>query len=170
MKQIIIIILTILVFLGLSFIQAEDAYFAFRTHGSKHDFIFKLSEVEKIEHTRKLLKDNRNEQPIHVMGRIKKTQKDYNPYYSFHLDPDTITFFDMSIGVCDSTLQYVEEHLDQVGGAFLPGYYRLFIIQRKTDHENPLTSIPTMLCGFSPGDIPRDKFSLVVEFLLTKDL
>jgi hypothetical protein len=31
-----------------------------------------------------------------------------------------VEFFDSALEVCDATIQYVEEHLDQVGGTFLP--------------------------------------------------
>ncbi|EGG21654.1 hypothetical protein DFA_01540 [Cavenderia fasciculata] len=93
------------------------APFAFRTHGSSHDFVFKLTDVKMIEHARKVLKD----QEVHVMGRIRKSQTDYNPHFSFHLDPNTITFFSMAIEVCDATLTYTEENLDEACGAFLPG-------------------------------------------------
>ena len=35
--------------------------------------------------------------------------------------PDSIEFFDVAAEVCDATMRYVEEHLDEVGGAFLSG-------------------------------------------------
>lgn len=47
----------------------------------------------------------------------------YNPRWSFHCDPATVGFFDVAIEVCDATLPYVEDHLDEAGGAFLPGAY-----------------------------------------------
>jgi hypothetical protein len=33
-----------------------------------------------------------------------------------------ISFFEMSIEVCDAATGYVEQHLAEVGGAFLPGW------------------------------------------------
>lgn len=60
---------------------------------------------------------------IHVMGRIRKTAQSYNPGWSFHPDPDTITFFTMAIEVCDSSIVYTEDHLDEACGAFLPGCF-----------------------------------------------
>ncbi|MGW5100847.1 BP74-related protein [Streptomyces sp. NPDC004100] len=45
----------------------------------------------------------------------------YNPRWSFHYNPETVNFFDVAIEVCDATLPYVEENLDEAGGAFLPG-------------------------------------------------
>ena len=57
------------------------------------------------------------------MGRIVKRTAPYNPAWSYHLEPASITFFDFSIEVCDATIPYVEEHLDEAGGAFLPGLW-----------------------------------------------
>ncbi|WP_425580386.1 BP74-related protein [Streptosporangium amethystogenes] len=41
--------------------------------------------------------------------------------WSYHFDPATLGFFDVAIEVCDATMTYVEDHLDEAGGAFLPG-------------------------------------------------
>ncbi|EFA83873.1 hypothetical protein PPL_02943 [Heterostelium album PN500] len=49
---------------------------------------------------------------------------DYNPTYSFHLASETISFFDVAIEVCDASTGYVEEHLDEACGPFLPGCLR----------------------------------------------
>ena len=38
-----------------------------------------------------------------------------------HLDPATVAFAENAIEVCDATIRYVEEHLDEVGDALLPG-------------------------------------------------
>ncbi|CEP09961.1 hypothetical protein [Parasitella parasitica] len=58
---------------------------------------------------------------VHVQGRILKKRQPYNPRYDFSLDPDTTEFFNYADEVCDAELFYVEEHLDEVCGAFLPG-------------------------------------------------
>lgn len=98
----------------------EGAYFELQTHGQYDPFVFELTDATKIEQARKIL-DGSETSTIHVMGRIKKTPKPYNPRYSFHIDPDTINFFDHAIEVCDANTAYVEENLDEVCGAFLPG-------------------------------------------------
>ena len=54
------------------------------------------------------------------MGIIVKEQAGYNPAWSYHLDSETIQFFELAIEVCDASIRYVEEHLDEVGGSFLP--------------------------------------------------
>jgi hypothetical protein len=62
------------------------------------------------------------QEPVkHVTGLVVAEAAPYNKPWSFHLDPASIAFADMSIEVCDAATSYVEEHLAEVGGAFLPG-------------------------------------------------
>ncbi|KAN0023202.1 hypothetical protein ACTFIU_011365 [Dictyostelium citrinum] len=117
-------LLAVLISLLLAFsaiVQCEEAYFAFKVYHD-NDFIFKLTDDKKIKAARDIL-SGKETNTVHVMGRIKKNKQSYNPQYDFHLDPDTVTFFDLAIEVCDATPQYVEDHLDEVCGAFLPGCY-----------------------------------------------
>ncbi|SHE95496.1 BP74-related protein [Streptoalloteichus hindustanus] len=95
------------------------AYFAF-TQQRGQEFVFELTDEEKIAHARRILSGEEKDR-IHVHGRIKKTKKPYNPHWDYHLDPDTIQFFEVAIEVCDANMQYVDDHLDEAGGAFLPG-------------------------------------------------
>lgn len=57
---------------------------------------------------------------VHVMGTVVSRPKQYNPPWHFHLGPDSISFFETAIEVCDATTTYVEAHLAEVGGSFLP--------------------------------------------------
>ncbi|HEV7806310.1 MAG TPA: hypothetical protein VGO80_10850 [Solirubrobacteraceae bacterium] len=95
------------------------AYFAFEDVTGQ-EFIFELTDQAKIDEARNILSGKQTDR-THVVGRIKKQQKPYNPRFSFHLDPATISFFQMAIEVCDATTMYVEDHLDEACGAFLPG-------------------------------------------------
>jgi len=101
------------------------AYFAFEyvqdgeVDGGK-EFVIELRNDKLIAHARELLSGKTTEAP-HISGRIKKTQAPYNQAYSFHLDPESIDFFNEAIEDGDASPQFVEEHLDEVGGAFLPG-------------------------------------------------
>ncbi|MEU7834428.1 MULTISPECIES: calmodulin [unclassified Nonomuraea] len=81
-----------------------------------------LTDPAKIEHARRILSGEEQEE-LHVLGRIIKRPAPYNPYWSFHYDPDTISFFALAIEVCDATVTYTEEHLDEACGAFLPGCF-----------------------------------------------
>ncbi|MBJ6765947.1 calmodulin [Myxococcaceae bacterium JPH2] len=97
------------------------ARFAFTQPSSRgQEFIIELNDENTINHARRILSgEEKNE--VHVHGRIIKRTQPYNPKFSFHLDPATIRFFSMAIEVCDADMVYVEDHLDEAGGAFLPG-------------------------------------------------
>ncbi|TMR06441.1 calmodulin-binding protein [Actinomadura soli] len=95
------------------------AYFVF-TDITREEAVLKLTDPAKIQHARDLVNGETYDRP-HVVGRILKRQADYNPRWSYHYNPDTIDFFDVAIEVCDATIPYVEDHLDEAGGAFLPG-------------------------------------------------
>lgn len=56
----------------------------------------------------------------HVGGIVLPLRAPYNRQWSFHLVPETIGLFEMAIEVCDANVTYVETHLDEVGGNFLP--------------------------------------------------
>lgn len=83
-------------------------------------YVLKLVEPAEIEHARELVAGSTTDQP-HVIGRIVKRTAPYNPRWSYHVQPETVHFFDSAIEVCDATIPYVEDHLDEAGGAFLPG-------------------------------------------------
>ncbi|MGW2158944.1 BP74-related protein [Nonomuraea sp. NPDC001699] len=100
--------------------QAADAAYFVMTDITREEFIVKLTDPAKIQHARDLVNGETMDRP-HVVGRILKRQTDFNPRWSYHLNADTIDFFDQFIEVCDATIPYVEDHLDEAGGAFLPG-------------------------------------------------
>lgn len=97
------------------------AYFAFMQQSSPGmEFIIQLDNDNTIQKARDILA-GKEQQEIHVHGRIIKRTAPYNPRFSFYLDPSTINFFAQAIEVCDANMQYVEDHLDEACGAFLPG-------------------------------------------------
>ena len=101
--------------------MTKPAYFAFTQASSPGaEFIIQLTDDNLIAHARRIL-SGEEQQEIHVHGRIIKRTAPYNPKFSFYIDPDTIRFFAMAIEVCDANMMYVEDHLDEAGGAFLPG-------------------------------------------------
>ncbi|KAN0014411.1 hypothetical protein ACTFIU_000729 [Dictyostelium citrinum] len=119
MKLLAVLVSLLLAFSAIA--QCEEAYFAFKTYHDK-EFIFKLTDDQKIKTARDILSGKETE-TVHVMGRIIKKRQDYNPNYDFHLDPNAVSFFSFAIEVCDASLSYVNDHLDEVCGAFLPGCY-----------------------------------------------
>ncbi|GAB3264535.1 BP74-related protein [Kineosporia babensis] len=99
------------------------AFFAFKqASGGDREFVFELKDEGRIAKARKILSGEETSE-VHVMGRFRKESKEYNPGFSYHLDPDTVYFFSYAIEVCDANMNYLEEHLDEAGGAFLPGAY-----------------------------------------------
>ncbi|UQA94503.1 BP74-related protein [Streptomyces halobius] len=99
--------------------KAPTAYFEM-TDVTGQRFVIALTDPAKIRHARDLVNGTSDSEP-HVVGRIDKRRVAYNPRWSYHIKPDTIDFFDYAIEVCDATIPYVEDHLREAGGAFLPG-------------------------------------------------
>lgn len=97
------------------------ADFAFTDYSGK-EFVIRLTNEQRIAEARRIL-SGEEQMSVHVMGRIRKQTAEYNPGWNFHLDPDTITFFTVAIEVCDASITYVEDHLDEACGAFLPGCF-----------------------------------------------
>ena len=98
----------------------EAAYFIFDCPPAPETFIFKLTDPKKIQEARDILSGKQKDR-THVNGIIVVAPAPYNPEWGFHYEPNSITFFEMAIEVCDASIEYVQEHLDEVGGAFLPG-------------------------------------------------
>ncbi|OWJ66141.1 calmodulin [Inquilinus limosus] len=97
------------------------AYFAFTQPSSPgQEFVIQLDDQNRIQQARDILSGKETEK-VHVHGRIVKRRAPYNPKFNFYLDPQTIDFFAYAIEVCDADMQYVEDHLDEACGAFLPG-------------------------------------------------
>lgn len=101
-------------------IAAPAAYFQFDIPPRPATFTIKLLDPVLIQHARDLLAGRTTSQP-HVMGTIVKAPAPYNRPWSYHFNPATISFFDLAIEVCDGSIQYVEDHLEEVDTDFLPG-------------------------------------------------
>ncbi|MEG3956753.1 BP74-related protein [Microcoleus sp. herbarium2] len=130
-----VIVLALVGMLGISFsapaYAATPARFAFdvppysnqlETPPSSDQFVIELTDESKIQEARNILNGTQKDK-THVVGRIIKRPAPYNPKWSYQLDPASISFFSMAIEVCDANIGYVEDHLDEAGGAFLPGFY-----------------------------------------------
>jgi hypothetical protein len=99
--------------------SAEPVYFKFDCPPNPQTFIIQLSNPVMIDEARAMLA---GQQPAkHLIGQIVKQPAAYNPPWSYHLEPASIQFFNVTIEVCDATILAVEEHLDEACGSFLPG-------------------------------------------------
>lgn len=99
---------------------SEEAYFRFDYSSRSSTFVFKLTNPEKIQEARDILA-KRQTDVTHIGGTIIKEPVDYNSPWNYHLNPSTIYFFENQIEVCDASILYLEDHLDEACGAFLPG-------------------------------------------------
>ncbi len=82
-------------------------------------FVVKITNALTIQQARTVLTEPESERP-HVRGIVVKAPAYFNSPWSFHVDPATVGFFDASVEVCDASTSEVENHLMQVGEAFLP--------------------------------------------------
>lgn len=102
-------------------VAEQAAYFVFEQsspEGLTKQFVFKLIDPAKIAEARAIVAEGRRNDS--VQGTVIQRQVPYNPYWSFHLAPNSIGFFEWQIEVCDANVTYVEAHLEEVGGSFLP--------------------------------------------------
>ncbi|MGE8067065.1 hypothetical protein [Pseudomonas sp. NPDC089569] len=82
-------------------------------------FIIRLDDPAVIEQARAILRGEETAK-VRVQGTVITRQAPYNPAWSFHLDPGSISFFELAAEVCDASTQHVQENLDRVGHDFLP--------------------------------------------------
>ena len=121
----VIIVLALVGMLGISFsapaYAATPARFVFEYPPASDQFVIELTDESKIQQARNILNGTQKYDETHVVGRIIKRPASYNPKWSYQLEPASISFFNVAIEVCDAPIRYVEDHLDEAGGAFLPG-------------------------------------------------
>lgn len=125
--------------------ETSAAYFVFEQESPEkttNQFVFKLIDGATIAEARAILAGKTGNKR-QVQGIITKRQVSYNPRWSYHLDPPTISFFEWAIEVCDANMTYVEEHLDEVGGSTLPGSHwcpwSSVLTEEVTDRIDPAT-------------------------------
>lgn len=80
-------------------------------------FVIELLNQARIDEARKIISGKLGKG---VIGTVVTKSASYNSPWSWHLDPGTISFFEMAAEVCDCNVQYLEEHLGEIGGPFLP--------------------------------------------------
>ena len=100
--------------------SAETAYFKVGFPPGDATFTIMLTDTARIQEARDIVNGLQTD-ATSVMGTIVKAPAFYNPHWSYHLDPASIEFFECAVEVCDAHPQYVEEHLEEICGAFLPG-------------------------------------------------
>ena len=100
--------------------QTGTAYFQVSGATKSDTFIIALTDPVLIAQARTIVNGTQMTR-IHVHGIIEPTAAAYNRDWHFHLQTETIGFFELAAEVCDASTSYVEDHLSEIGGAFLPG-------------------------------------------------
>ncbi|GAB2563825.1 hypothetical protein GCM10027066_04010 [Dyella jejuensis] len=105
--------------------QATVAYFSFVQTGMltrmPHEFVFAVDDPVLVEQIRDVIANSSASADVHIAGRIDIGREAYNEEWPFHLVPGTVHLFRNAPEVCHATPFEIEEHLAEVGGAFLPG-------------------------------------------------
>jgi hypothetical protein len=96
-----------------------SAYFQFDVPPAPDTFVFQTRDPAVIRQARQILAGAQPNR--HIMGKIVKQAAPYNPPWSFHLSPDTVTLFDFAAEICDASIANVEANLDEACDSFLPG-------------------------------------------------
>jgi hypothetical protein len=101
-----------------TFDSDESVYFEVTdgTTNTKNKFIIRLEDTVKIQQARNIIA--LNNKVLSVMGTIVKEPISWNPAWSYHLLPSSISFFETATEVCDANAQYVEDILNDED--FLP--------------------------------------------------
>src|SRR5580658_868445 len=99
--------------------QDATTYFQFGDRSHKDVFIFATDKPAIAQQARRILRGEEKNQ-TKVMGTIVKGEAAYKPGWLFHLEPNSVTFFQTSPELCDATSGYVSDHMDDVGKGLLP--------------------------------------------------
>jgi hypothetical protein len=99
--------------------SAGTAFFVVGFPPEEWTFTIMLTDSARIQEARDIVNGVQTDR-VSVIGKIVKAPAAYNPPWSYHLDPASIEFFQFATEVCDAHPVYVEEHLEEACGAFLP--------------------------------------------------
>jgi hypothetical protein len=86
-----------------------EAYFVVQQPPRTSTFVFKLTDPAKIQQARTIVATYASKI---VSGTIIKQPVYYNPGWSFHFDPKSINFADITVELCDNTAEGIESDLD----------------------------------------------------------
>ena len=119
---------TMLAALALAGCQSSDgskparnvAYFKVSGAKPENDFVIALKKPEQIEAARAIVSGAETAK-VRVSGIVVPGKVAWNKPWSFYVDPDSISFFELGSVTCSAATSTVEARLSEVGGSFLPG-------------------------------------------------
>ena len=96
------------------------AYFKVAGAQDAESFVIALKDPALIKQARAIV-SGEEKAKVRVTGLVIPGTVAWNKPWHFYLHPDSISFFELSAVTCSAKTSYVEAHLSEVGGAFLPG-------------------------------------------------
>ena len=114
-----VLLITLLLCFARPAAAARPAFFEIGFYGRppKESFVVRVRDARTITEARKIISKKWSRG---VMGVIVKRRMSWNSRWKFHLAPPSILFFELAAEVCDASPRYLQRHLDEIGGAFLP--------------------------------------------------
>ena len=97
--------------------SSSEAYFVLQQPPGTGTFVFKLTEPAKIQQARNIVATHSSKI---VNGTIIKQPVYYNPGWSFHFDPRSIQFADVTVELCDGTMEGIESDVDNAWPQWCP--------------------------------------------------
>lgn len=107
----------------------QSRYFSFVSYAGSpkidaNEFIVEITDAAVAKRFSEMVRNQALQPQVAFSGQVVAGRAPYNEGWAFHVDPSSIRVGDGShIEVCAATPEYVEEHLAEVGGSFLPGHF-----------------------------------------------
>lgn len=104
----------LVLFLLITAIAAETAYFEFNSPGRKYKpFIVQLNDDKHIQHARALISGATRENPT-IHGVLEMEKASYNPNYDFYINSITVFFSEPNetYCYCDFTPGFIQKNYD----------------------------------------------------------
>ena len=106
-------------------LRQVPAYFSFVSLGEPkidpNEFIVQVTDPEIASAFRLMIVNSMPQPPVAFKGTVEAGRAPYNEAWAFHVRPETLQLTHIEPEVCDASPEYIEGHLHEVGGSFLPG-------------------------------------------------
>ena len=129
--------------------DSPEAYFVFTIDSHPETFVFKLTDPQRIQQARDLLSTGTRKI---ISGTIIKQPVYYNSPWSYHLDPKSIRFVDITIELCDGGFIRSEDDLNKAFPDWCPWGARLLKEIPPPEKPGPANLKPTISMRFPYAD------------------
>lgn len=138
----------------------KPAYFQAITLADGAQLVIRLQDPDLIKQARDIV-SGKERTRLHFSANIVKAPAVYNPGWGFHLDPNSVEFFETAIEVCDATTVMVEQNLEDVGDDFLPqGRWCPWSSRLVGELNSPTEPVLTVVSSASLSEVANSPASL----------